>query len=260
MNIMNKTFYFLLSFLVLNCFGENITGHQDLNYKFDEAKFSFEQEKYSKAKEQFQFIIYNNPGSTIATKSQYYLAESYYYLENYYQASREYDKFTMITQNPELEAKSKFLTCKCLYLLSSDPNKDQHDTKFTIDRIQLFLEEYPNSGHKSECELMIGDLRGKLAKKDIDSGKLYIRMEKYQSAIIYFNLVLSEYWDTTYTDEALYNIIISYALDSRIEDAEFFFHNNKDRFKDNSYLDKSKNIIKNAREGSKMKFFFELIK
>ena len=62
-----------------------------------------------------------------------------------------------------------------------------------VERIhQLFLEEYPNSGHKSECELMIGDLRGKLAKKDIDSGKLYIRMEKYQSAIIYFNLVLSE--------------------------------------------------------------------
>ena len=54
---MNKIFYFLLSFLVLNCFGENVTGHQDLNYKFDEAKFSFEEEKYSKAKEQFQFII-----------------------------------------------------------------------------------------------------------------------------------------------------------------------------------------------------------
>ena len=35
---------------------------------------------------------------------------------------------------------------------------------------------------------------------------------------------------------------------------------NKDRFKDNSYLDKSENIIKNAQEGSKMKIFFELIK
>ena len=107
---------------------------------------------------------------------------------------------------------------------------------------------------------MIGNLRGKLAKKDIDSGKLYLRMEKYQSAIIYFNLVLSEYWDTTYTDEALYNIILSYALDNKIENAEIFLHDNKDRFKNNSYLDKSENIIKNAKEGSKMKIFFELIK
>ena len=257
---MNKTFYFIISFLVLNCFGESITDHEDLNYKFNEAKFAFEEEKYSRAKEQFQFIIYNNPGSTIATKSQYYLAESYYHLENYYQASREYDKFTMISQNSELVAKSKFLTCKCLYLLSSDSNKDQKDTQFTINRIQLFLEEYPNTGHKSECESMIEHLRGKLAKKDIASGKLYLRMGKYQSALIYFDLVLSEYWDTIYTDEALYNIIISYVLDDKIENANFFFHDNKNRFKDKSYLDKSEDIVKNAKEGSKMKIFFELIK
>ena len=45
----------------------------------------------------------------------------------------------MISQNSELVAKSKFLTCKCLYLLSSDSNKDQKDTQFTINRIQLYL-------------------------------------------------------------------------------------------------------------------------
>ena len=80
---MNKTFYFLLSLLALNCAGKSVTEHEELTYKFDEAKSSFEEEKYSRAKDQFQFIIYNNPGSIIATKSQYYLAESYYHLENY---------------------------------------------------------------------------------------------------------------------------------------------------------------------------------
>ena len=44
----------------------------------------------------------------------------------------------MISQNSELIAKSKFLTCKCLYLLSSDSSKDQGDTQFTIDRINYF--------------------------------------------------------------------------------------------------------------------------
>ena len=166
----------------------------------------------------------------------------------------------MISQNPELVAKSKFLTCKCLYLLSSDSNKDQNDTQFTINRIQMFLEQYPNTGHKSECELMIGNLREKLAKKDIDSGKLYLRMEKYQSALIYFNLVLSEYWDTIYTDEALYNIIISYLLNNDIDMAQLFLDDNKDKFKDDSYLSKSNNIIINAKEGSRMKIFFELVK
>ena len=257
---MNKPFYFLLIIILFSCAGNSINNYQDLNYKFNEAKSSFESGKFSRAKEQFQFIIYNNPGSTVATNSQYYLAESYYNMKNYYQASLEYDKYNMISQNAELIAKSKFLTCKCLYLLSSDSNKDQADTQFTIDRIQTFLEEYPNTGHKKECELMIYNLREKLAKKDIESGKLYLRMEKYDSALIYFDLILSEYWDTSYTDQAIYNTIISYILDDNIEAADNFFENNKNNFKNIDYIDKSKEMIKNGKAGSKMKIFFEIIK
>ena len=250
----------MLVAIFFNCFGGNTEEHDSLDYKFNQAEIAFNDKKYSKAKEQFQFIIYNNPGSTLAAKAQYYLAESYYYLENYYQASREYDKFTMISQNSELVAKSKFLTCKCLYLLSSDSDKAQDDTQFTINRIQLFLEEYPNTGHKDECELMIHKLREKLAKKDIESGKLYLRMQKYKSALIYFNLVLSEYWDTSYTDEALYSIVISYILNEQLQEAESFLISNRSRFRDTAYLDKAeKNIIK-AKEGSKINVFFELIK
>ena len=50
---MNKIFYFILSFLILNCYGEyqsNVADYEDLNYKFSEAKLSFDNEKYSKAK------------------------------------------------------------------------------------------------------------------------------------------------------------------------------------------------------------------
>ena len=257
---MNRIFYLMLIVIFFNCFGGNTENYDDLDYKFKQAETAFKDKKYSRAKEQFQFIIYNNPGSTIATKAQYYLAESYYYLENYDQASREYDKFTMISQNSELVAKSKFLTCKCLYLLSSDSDKAQDDTQFTINRIQLFLEEYPSTGHKDECELMIHKLREKLAKKDIDSGKLYLRMQKYKSALIYFNLVLVEYWDTSYTDEALYSIVISHILNNQIEEAENFFINNKSRFRNNLYLKQAEKNLTKAKEGSKINVFFELIK
>ena len=106
---MNKLFYLLLIIILFSCAGNSINNYQDLNYKFNEAKSSFESGKFSRAKEQFQFIIYNNPGSTVATNSQYYLAESYYNMENYYQASLEYDKYNMISQNAELVAKSNTL-------------------------------------------------------------------------------------------------------------------------------------------------------
>ena len=255
---MKKIFYLFFTLFFLSCVTSDLKNNS-LQTKFNDAKKSFESEKFSKAKEQFQYIIFNNPGSSLATKSQFYLAESYFNLENYNQASIEYDKFNMISQNSELIAKSKFLTCKCLYLLSSDSNKDQGDTQFTIDRIQLFLEEYPNTGHKSECEDMISELRNKLAIKDIDSGKLYLRMEKYQSALIYFELVLSEFWDTSLSDEAIYYIILTHILSDDLEQAKRYYENNKANFKDTSFIKKSRNIIKSGERGEKMKIFFEAI-
>jgi hypothetical protein len=85
-------------------------------------------------------------------------------------------------------------------------------------------------------------------------------MQKYKSALIYFNLVLSEYWDTSYTDEALYSIVISYILNNQIQEADNFLINNKSKFRNTEYLDKAeKNIVK-AKEGLKINVFFELIK
>jgi len=245
--------------LFISC-AANESLEASLKNKLDKAKVLFSQKKYSKAKEEFEYIIYNNPGSSEALNAQYYFAESLYMLENYDQASKEYDKFNMLSQNSELIARSKFLICKCLYMLSSDSNKDQNQTTFTIDRIQYFLEEYPNTGHKNECESMIKDLREKLAKKEVDAGKLYLRTEKYDSALIYFDLVMLEYYDTIYFDEALINIVLTHALKGELKTAEAFLNDNQKKFKSDKAFQKSENILKDAKEGSKMNKYYKFSK
>ena len=66
-----------------------------------------------------------------------------------------------------------------------------------------------------------------MAIKDIESGKLYLRMEKYQSALIYFELVLSEFWDTSLSDEAIYYTILTHILSDDLEQAKRYYENNK---------------------------------
>ena len=242
--------------LILSC-ATNESIEVSLKNKLDKAKVLFDDGKYSKAKEEFEYIIYNNPGSSVALNAQYYFAESLYMLERYEQASKEYDKFNMLSQNSELIAKSKFLICKCLYMLSSDSNKDQNQTTFTIDRIQYFLEEYPNTGHKDECESMIKNLRTKLAKKEIDAGRLYLRIEKYDSALIYFDLVMLEYYDTIYFDEALINIILTHILKGELKTAELFLNDNQKKFTSNKSFERAENILKDAKEGSKMNKYYK---
>ena len=255
MNINRIIYCFILMFL-LGC-APNESLKVNLESKLDRAKTLFNDGKYSKAKEEFEYIIYNNPGSSVALDAQYYFAESLYMLGNYDQASKEYDKFNMLSQDSELIARSKFLICKCLYMLSSDSNKDQSQTTFTIDRIQFFLEEYPYTGHKDECESMIKDLRTKLAKKEIDAGKLYLRIEKYDSALIYFNLVMIEYYDTIYFDEALVNIILTHILKGEIKTAEAFLNDYKEEIVSDKTFKKVENILKDAKEGSNMNKYYK---
>ena len=78
----NKTIYYFCLIFFLSC-AVNESPDVALKTKLDEAKTLFNQGKYSKAKEQFEYIIYNNPGSSVALNAQYYFAESLYMLENY---------------------------------------------------------------------------------------------------------------------------------------------------------------------------------
>lgn len=255
MSLIKVIYYFSLIF-VLSCSANN-SIEVNLKNKLDKAKILFNDGKYSKAKDEFEYIIYNNPGSSVALNAQYYFAESLYMLENYEKASQEYDKFNMLSQNSELIARSKFLICKCLYMLSSDSNKDQSQTTFTIDRIQYFLEEYPATGHKDECESMIKDLRTKLAKKEIDAAKLYLRIEKYDSALIYFDLIMVEYYDTIYFDEALINIVLTHVLKDEIKVAEAFLNDNKEKILFDETFKKAKNILEDGKEGLNMNKYYK---
>ena len=186
---MNKLFYLIFFFVIFNCAGNSVNILNDRS-NLDEAIELFNSEKYKKSKEAFESIIFANPGSYSAIESLYYLGECLFKLENYDKAIDAYSEFVMMSQNTELIEKSKYLICKCRYLLSSDYTKDQDDTKFTIEVIQNYLDENINSSYRKDSEEMIYQLRLKLAKKELETGKLYLRIEKsINSKMMILNLL-----------------------------------------------------------------------
>tara|TARA_Y100000590_G_C15691637_1_gene1003595 strand:+ start:63 stop:839 length:777 start_codon:yes stop_codon:yes gene_type:complete len=251
--------YIIISFLILNCAGKSFTSISSES-SFKEAMILFNKEKYSKARDAFEEIIYSDPGSYSAIESLYYLAESLFNLESYQEASSVYNEYMSLSQNYELVNRANFLISKCRFLSSADYTKDQQETKYTIEVIQNYLDENPNSIYKQESEDMIYELRLKLAKKELEAGKLYLRTEKYDPALVYFNLILSEYYDTIYFDDALFYIVITYLLKDEVENAKLFLENNKESFLSNEKYLESKKIIEDSKNGLKFKTYFKLIK
>ena len=60
----------------------------------------------------------------------------------------------------------------------------------------MFIEDFPGSDHIYDAEDAIVSLRLKLAHKDYESGRMYLKLEEYESALIYFRSVLNNYYDT----------------------------------------------------------------
>ena len=239
---------------------ESIQEDFNLEKNFSEAKVLFDEGNFSKALEKFKYIIYNNPGSLVAMNAQLYLAESLFNLEKYDQASKEYDRYILVSQDSRGVEKAKFFICKCYFELSSSYKKDQEASYIAIDRMQYFIEQYPNSQFSSECNVMITELRSKLAKKDLESGKLYLRIEEFPSAIVYFNSVIRDYYDTEYYETAIINLILTYVLNGEIALADNTFNQYKDDLQNKDNYIAAKNILTKDKDTLSLKEYFNLVK
>ena len=204
---------FISIFLLLNCSGINFAQSSDKRLKIAK-EFIFEQ-KYSKAKQELEYIIFNDPLSKYANKAQFYLAESEFYLKNYKDAMLEYNNYLKQPfQELQLTIKAEYMLCKCWYELSNDVLRDQTSTYVALDKLQYYIEKKTMKGYSDEISDMIKNLRNKLAQKEFDTANLYFQLEQYEAAKVYFKNIINEFYDTDYINDALLNIALIIEIDS----------------------------------------------
>ena len=260
MKLTNFIFLIIIFFFTGCTLNDKSNSFLNSENEYNKAVELYESENFSKALDKFKYIVSNNPGSLISMKAQFYLAQSLYRLERYDDASSEYDRYILVSQNPEKVEEAKYYICKCFVNMSSDYNRDQEASKVALDRLQFFVEQYPTSIYYKDCENQINIIREKLAKKEFESGKLYMRMEEFEPAILYFKLIVENYYDTDYYDRSLINIVLSYIMLEKHNEAESFLKLNENEFllKENYLI--AKNLLKKRKKDIGFIDYLQLIK
>ena len=87
--------------------------------------------------------------------------------------------------NLNLIERSRFRLSECAYNLAADYTKDQTTTLDAIDKIEIFLEDYPDSKYYSDISSMKLELKYRLAKKAYESAILYMKLQEYKAALVY---------------------------------------------------------------------------
>ena len=257
--MMRKKITFILIVVFLVCCGKkNVHVEEDLSPRFDKAMEYFDRGKYPRAKDEFDYIIMTDPGSKIANESQYYMAEALFQMEEYSDASISFDRYVRFSPDFTKIEKSRYRICECAILSSNAYQREQSQTHRALEQLQMFIEDFPESDLIRDAEIGILELRIKLAQKDFEVGRMYLKLEEYESALIYFRSVLNNYYDTSFADDARIGIIFTHILNDNRQGANSYFKAEKDRFLSQSKYEEAETLLIDTQTGLKLAQYIQL--
>ena len=158
---------------------------------------------FQEAYNDFRIVTLQYQGSSFSDDAQFYMGECKFQREEYILAAYEYDVLIRTMPTSEFVPNARFQKAMCYYQQSPRSNLDQEYTHKAIDEFQSFIEYHPTDPRVLDAEAKISELNSKLAKKEYDSGMIYMRMQYYRAATVTFDFILEKYHDTPYAEPAL---------------------------------------------------------
>lgn len=202
---MTRTFFlFSLAALIAltACSSHKLKANLPLKERMDLADSYFAKKRFLDAKDQYRIITLSYSGSRQADKAQFFLAECHFFTKEYIIAASEYERLIKVYPNSEYVDDAKYKLGFSYFKLSPKYALDQEYTQKAIREFQEFLEEFRSSPLVPTVEKQLLECRNKLALKVFAAAEQYRRMQYWEAAVIYYNMVLDQYYDSVYAPKA----------------------------------------------------------
>ena len=203
---MNKFIYILILLVSLSSCSEyqKALKSEDIAMKFKLGEELYNTEKYDKANKLFAQIVPNYRGKPQAEKLMYLYSQSFYKMKDYYIAGYQFERFASSYPKSEKLAEASFLSAKSNYMLSPVYTKDQTETKKAIEKLQEFINLFPDSEYVSEANTLVKELGYKLEKKAFSIAKQYDQISDYEAAIKSFDNFIFDFPGSSLREDALF--------------------------------------------------------
>ena len=165
--------------------------------------------KYKKALKLMEQIVPAYRGKPQAERLMYIYANTFYNLEDYYLAGYQFERFATSYPKSDSVETASYRSAKSYYELSPRFSVDQEDTRVGLEKLQSFINTYPDSEYRVEANALVKELRGKLEKKDYEIAMQYLKISDYLNsyvpAIEAFENFIVDHPGSQYRKEAFYN-------------------------------------------------------
>ena len=172
--------------------------------KYTAAEEYYQNGEFRRANSLIEQIIPSYRGKPQGERLVFFFANSYFEIKTYYSAAIQFENFIKSYPNSQRVQEAYFMEAKSYFMLSPIYTLDQEDTFTGIDKLQLFINRFPNSEYVTEALELMEQLQNKIEKKEFEVSKQYFTIRDYNSAIKSFDNFIADNPGTNYREEALY--------------------------------------------------------
>jgi outer membrane protein assembly factor BamD len=165
----------------------------DRSLRFNKALEYYRKMDYIRAQQLLESLLPFYRGQDSSEIVYYYYANCFYGLKDYQTASYHFQSFTENFFNSKHQMECAYKAVYCRVMAGNPSYLDQSDTRRTMDDIQAFINQYPNSRYVDTCNILMDDLRAKMQQKAYDNAFLYYKIGDYKSAAVSLRNVLRDY-------------------------------------------------------------------
>ncbi len=203
---MKKFLYILITCTLLTACSQyqKVLKNEDIAAKFKMGEDLYNEGKYAKANKLFAQIVPNYRGKPQAEKLMYLYSNSFYKMKEYYTAGYQFERFASSYPKSEKLEEASFLSARSYYMLSPVYSKDQKETKEAIEKLQNFINQFPESEYLPEANKLVKELDYKLEKKAFEIAKQYNTISDYPASVRSFNNFMFDFPGSSFREEALF--------------------------------------------------------
>ena len=192
---------------------EIITAYKEAYKALDENDPYFAAKKFLEAELLF-------PQSKWASKSALMAAYSFY-MQNYYaEALMNLERYLKTYPDDVDVSYAHYLIAMCYYETIEDEKRDTGPILKAKKKFEYVSENYPNTDFAMDANFKLELIQDILASKEMYLGRHYIKREKWIAAINRFKVVVEEYDQTIFIEEAIHRLVEIYYRIGLLEESQ----------------------------------------
>ena len=209
-----RNFFFIILIILNSCSKEEVryqlkekvspySVYKEAHSALEKGDFFFAQKKFSEAELNFDIVEY-------AAKSSIMASYCLYSIRFYTEAIENINKFLKKYPADKNLIYAHYLIALIYFEQITDEKKDINPVLNAKDKIDFFLKEFPNNDYAIDLEFKRDLIINQLAAKELYVAKYYIATQKWIPAINRLKIIVNDYDQTVFVEEALHRLVEIY--------------------------------------------------